>query len=181
MEGAIDGIIEGGGETVLRTKSGTERIIQESIAPIKGPEGVIIGLVLVFRDITSKLKEEEEFLKASKLESIGILAGGIAHDFNNILTAIMGNISLARQLHPDAKKTIEILTKAEKAAAQASNLTQQLLTFAKGGTPIIQVTSIVDLVKESANFILRGSNVSCTFSFPKISGMSKLIQDRSGR
>ena len=50
----------------------------------------------IFRDISERRKMEEERLLLSKLESLGLLAGGIAHDFNNILTAILGNISLAR-------------------------------------------------------------------------------------
>ena len=81
---------------VLVARDGSERNISQTWAPIINRAGQNIGAVLVFRDITEKLKTEAELLKASKLESIGLLAGGIAHDFNNVLTVILGNISLAR-------------------------------------------------------------------------------------
>jgi CheY-like chemotaxis protein len=107
---------------------------------------------------------EEELLRVEKLESIGILAGGIAHDFNNILTAILANIALAK-MHPNAvDQSFERLVKAEKAALRAKDLTQQLLTFSKGGTPIKKTVSIAELIKESTSFALRGSNVRCEFS-----------------
>ena len=109
---------------------------------------------------------EEELLKIQKLESVGILAGGIAHDFNNILTSILGNISVAI-MHTTPKSEIsQILTNAEGAALHAKDLTMQLLTFSKGGAPIKTSASIADLIKDSTNFMLRGSNVKCEFSLP---------------
>jgi CheY-like chemotaxis protein len=93
------------------------------------------------------------------------LAGGIAHDFNNFLTGIIGNVSLAKL---EVKPSAEIyprLDDMEKAALRATTLTQQLLTFSKGGEPVKKLTEIATLVKESAKFALRGSNVSCKFDF----------------
>lgn len=117
-------------------------------------------------EIEARQQIEEELLKVRNIESIGVLAGGLAHDFNNLLTAILGNISLARMVsHPHASLAT-LLTKAENACQQATALTRQLLTFAKGGAPIRQTAAIADLVEESAGFALRGSNVRCTFSFP---------------
>jgi len=166
-------VVETGGvigperDVILIAKNRRERIIAESAAPIRDQESRIVGVVLVFRDITEKRKVEEELLKASKLESVGILAGGIAHDFNNILTAIIGNVSLAKLYdHPDGKVS-GALTKVEAAALQAKKLTQQLLTFARGGTPIMQTTSIAELITESVYFTLRGSNVNCDFFIPE--------------
>jgi PAS domain S-box-containing protein len=124
-----------------------------------------VGVMAISRDITELKKMEEELLKAQKLESIGILAGGIAHDFNNILTAVMGNISLAMY----AKSSDEIqkrLKETEKAAIRAKELTYQLLTFSKGGAPIKRTASIVDIIKDSAGFASRGTNVRCEFSLP---------------
>jgi CheY-like chemotaxis protein len=107
---------------------------------------------------------EQELLKVKKLESVGVLAGGIAHDFNNILAAILGNINLAlidESLNDETKK---LLTAAEKASMRAKNLTQQLLTFAKGGEPVKEITSLVEVIKESANFVLHGDTVACKFN-----------------
>ena len=77
-------------------RDGREHIIADSGAPILDFQGEIIGVVLVFRDITGQQRIEEELLKMEKLKSLGVLAGGIAHDFNNFLTGIVGNLSLAK-------------------------------------------------------------------------------------
>ena len=147
---------------VLISKEGTRKIIAESGAPIRDRMSTIIGVVLVFRDISEQQKMEQELLKTQKLESLGILAGGIAHDFNNILTSILNNVTLARMYTADEKVKVR-LTKVEKASLEAKDLTQQLLTFSKGGIPIKKVTSLTDLIRNSASFALRGSNVRCHF------------------
>ena len=121
---------------------------------------------MVFRDITEKRKMEEDVQKAHKLESIGILAGGIAHDFNNILTAILGNVSLAKiSLNPEHEINA-LLTEAEKATLRARDLTQQLLTFSRGGAPIIRTAPVGELIKDSASFTMRGSKVRCEYRIP---------------
>jgi len=119
---------------------------------------------IIYEDITERRQLEEERSKASKLESLGILAGGIAHDFNNILTAILGNISLGIMLPEKGKKIKKVLREAEKAGLRAKNLTQQLLTFSRGGIPIKRKTCISGFIKDSAGFSLRGSNVICKYS-----------------
>ncbi len=117
-------------------------------------------------DTTEHKRLEEELTKTRKLESIGILAGGIAHDFNNLLTAILGNISLAMlDLTEEHDKLIAPLKNAEKASLQARELSQQLLTFSRGGAPIKKTTSIEELIYDSANFSMKGSNVKCNFQF----------------
>lgn len=117
----------------------------------------------ISEDITDIKRMEEELLNARKLESIGILAGGIAHDFNNILTAILGNVELAKMYTGQEGKILERLAQAEKAASRAKDLTQQLLTFSKGGVPVKHLTSMTELLKETAAFALSGSNVTCEF------------------
>ncbi len=128
---------------------------------ILGEEQDHHGCVLVLRDITNQKQAEDELFKTEKLHSISLLAGGIAHDFNNILTAILGNISVVRMQLDDDQKHAPKLLAAEKAALQAKSLTQQLLTFSKGGAPILETTTIHQLVEDCAQFILRGSNVRC--------------------
>lgn len=116
-------------------------------------------------EIKERRRAEEELLKAGRLESLGIFAGGIAHDFNNILTAIMGNISMARMLKPGDTGLNDILTEAGKASSRARELTNQLLTFAKGGTPIKKLSSLRDVLTETAGFALSGSNVGIDYGF----------------
>lgn len=125
-----------------------------------------LKLYLIVHDITEKKKMESELQKANQLESIGILAGGLAHDFNNILTAIMGYVSLARMKAKDNSKVVDTLQKTMEACYRAKDLTHQLLIFSKGGIPSKRLTSIQNFIKESTQFILRGTNVSCEFKIP---------------
>jgi two-component system cell cycle sensor histidine kinase/response regulator CckA len=117
-------------------------------------------------DITEEKRLEKERQKIQKLESVGILAGGLAHDFNNFLSGIIGNISLAILEAKDNENLIKILNDAKDATDMAKNLTKQLLTFASGGAPIKEMTSIGNIIKETAEFNLRGSNVKCFFDIP---------------
>lgn len=149
--------------TVLISRDGTERIIADSGAPIRDKHSDIIGVVLVFRDITEQQHMLKEVLKAEKLESVGILAGGIAHDFNNILTAVLGNLSLAKMYAKSGSTLFERLSEAESASMRARDLTQQLLTFSKGGMPVKKTASIQELLQEWVQFALRGSNVKSEF------------------
>jgi two-component system, cell cycle sensor histidine kinase and response regulator CckA len=132
------------------------------VAPILR-RGASAGLRGIVFDLTERKRLEEEQNKASKLESVGILAGGIAHDFNNILTAVLGNITLARLSLSGQEDLQSLLCDAEKASLRAKDLTQQLLTFSRGGAPVKKATSIASLIRESAGFALRGSNVKSEF------------------
>ena len=117
------------------------------------------------KEIAEKGRMQEELLKVKKLESVSVLAGGIAHDFNNILAAILGNINLALIYTEEDDKRHKLLSQAEKASLRAKDLTQQLLTFSKGGEPIKSITSISDIIRDSADFVLRGSKSRCDYHF----------------
>jgi nitrogen-specific signal transduction histidine kinase/CheY-like chemotaxis protein len=121
-----------------------------------------------FTDVTERKKIEEERQKAAKLDSIGTLAGGIAHDFINLLTGILGNIQLADGylLQNRADLAKGVLAEAEYASQRAKDLTQQLLTFSRGGAPVKKAVLIDKLIKESVTFTLRGSNVKPVFALP---------------
>ncbi len=142
----------------ILSRDGEEKIIAASTAPISGQNGKAIGSIVVIRDITEKVRLRREMETNQKLESIGLLAGGIAHDFNNLLTAIYGNISLAKMFPDNHEKVAHYLEKTEQSLSQAQGLTQQLLTFARGGSPVKQLTAIGPLLHEVARFSLRGSN-----------------------
>jgi PAS domain S-box-containing protein len=118
------------------------------------------GVSIFFRDITDRKRVEEERLTAGKLESLGTLAGGIAHDLNNILTVISGNIGLAQVEAPTrARILLSALSKATVASQHAARLVGQLLTFSKGGAPLKRVVSVSELLRQSAEFSLYGSNL----------------------
>jgi two-component system cell cycle sensor histidine kinase/response regulator CckA len=121
----------------------------------------------MFRDIRQRKQIEKERIKTQKLESLGVLAGGIAHDFNNILAGVMGNISLAREPNISAEELEESLAEAAEASIRARDLAKQLLTFAKGGSPIKKSHAISNLIREAARFGLRGSNVRCDLQLPE--------------
>ena len=149
----------------MRRKDGTVFPTEHSVFPLEDANGKRIGWVSVVRDITDRKKAEKEMLKSHKLESLGVLAGGIAHDFNNLLTGIIGNIDLAKLSVSPEDNMFKILAEAEKASLRARDLTQQLLTFSRGGAPIKKTISIRGLIEDSIEFTLRGSNVRCNLSF----------------
>lgn len=145
----------------LIKKGGEQILVTAEMRCILDDGQAHYGCVIVLRDITNQKLAEDELFKSEKLHSISLLAGGIAHDFNNILTAILGNISIVRMGMDEGDKSSTRLIAAEKATLQAKSLTQQLLTFSKGGTPVLETTTISQLVTDCTQFILRGSNVKC--------------------
>ena len=156
IQQALRGEKQGCTEFMITCKDGSTRMVDFHTSFFK--DGLIIQMV----DITERKRMEEELQKMEKLESIGVLAGGIAHDLNNFLTAIVGNISLA-MMYEDPREKDRRLVEAEKACMQVKDLTHQLLTFSKGGAPILRTVAIGDLLRDSATFTLRGSNVGCEF------------------
>ncbi len=155
----------------LDTPDGRHLLLDATCSPIVDPNSPqkIRGVVITFRDVSEQKKLEEELFKARKLESLAILAGGLAHDFNNILTAIIGNLSLvklrlSRQNCP--AKLLDLLEKAETASMRAQGLTQQLLTFSKGGAPVKKASSIQELIASTVEFTLRGSKVRYEIVLP---------------
>jgi len=121
---------------------------------------------IIALDMTRRKKIEQEIMKADKLESLSLLTGGIAHDFNNIMAIVLGNISLSLKEIKEEDKTYKRLKSAEQAVQQAKELTKQLHTFAKGGDPIKNTVSTGDLIRDTTQFILCGTNVRCIYSFP---------------
>ncbi|MHB0878242.1 MAG: hybrid sensor histidine kinase/response regulator [Anaerolineae bacterium] len=152
-----------GSHAVLTSREGISRLVAGSAAPMTGPSGAMLGAVLVFQDVTARHNLEEERAKVNKLESLGVLAGGIAHDFNNLLTGILGNVIIAGLEVADRPAVQEVLADAEKAAMRARGLTQQLLTFARGGSPLRRATALPDLIRDAATFALRGRGTAPRF------------------
>ncbi|MBN1691980.1 MAG: PAS domain S-box protein [Dehalococcoidales bacterium] len=159
--------IEGGIYGVL-CASISNKLIQDS-EEISLFSEIATDIAFALRDIelvAANELQEQERLRMAKMETIGMLAGGIAHDFNNLLTGIMGNIGLVKTYISSSEPTYEMLDEAEAAAVRARDLTQQLLTFAKGGKPLKKLVNAAELIKESAEFALRGSKVKLELSLP---------------
>jgi PAS domain S-box-containing protein len=146
--------------------TGQVKLIEISGAPFFDMEGKLSGYRGITRDITERKQIEEELQKAQKLESLGVLAGGIAHDFNNLMGGIFGYIDMASEASTENKVT-SYLSKAMNTIDRARALTQQLLTFAKGGAPVQQIGDLFPFVQETAQFALSGANISCHFDVPQ--------------
>jgi signal transduction histidine kinase/CheY-like chemotaxis protein len=153
-------------QIMLIGRKGAACLVEGCCIPVREANSELIGTVLVLRDVTVRQRFEQELQRASRLESVGILAGGIAHDFNNILTAIMGNVTLALLDAEALSKTERYLREAERATLRARDLTQQLLTFAKGGDPVRAAVLLPEIITEAAQFVLHGSRVKCEFDLP---------------
>ncbi len=146
--------------------NGAERVVHEKAEVTFNVEGKPLRMKGTLQDITESRMIEIELFKAQKLESVGILAGGIAHDFNNILAGILGNTNLAMINSKGAPELDETLSKIETATMRAKDLTQQLLTFSKGGAPVKKTINVIEFIKESAGFAVRGANVRCDYQIP---------------
>jgi PAS domain S-box-containing protein len=151
----------------FRTKDGSLRdgLLSAELLEL----GTESRLVTVMADVTEQRKAEEAHRKfehhvqqAQRLESLGVLAGGIAHDFNNLLTGIFGFADLALASTKDAQVS-EYLREMLDAMGRARSLTQQLLTFAKGGAPVLKVERFDAMLTDTVQFALSGSKLSCKY------------------
>jgi len=154
-------------EHTIVLPDGSTKIVSEHFFVIKQISGNM--LVSIINDITTqknaaddKLLVEKYLQQAHKIESLGVLAGGIAHDFNNILTSIFGFTELAK-IYISDEIASDYLSQAMQSIERAKGLTQQLLTFSKGGTPIKRITSLSIFLKETSQFSVSGSNVNCKY------------------
>lgn len=119
------------GSMIQRLQDGTERMLEQTIAPVRNDRGEVIGFVAIGRDVTRERMLEERLRQAQKMEAIGTLAGGIAHDFNNILAAIIGYAELScahKNLEQGIRYNLEQILKASNRAA---DLVRQILAFSR--------------------------------------------------
>ena len=141
--------------TILIMKNGKKIPIDNNAAPIRDDRGNLIGVVLVFRNITEKKQMEEQLRQASKMEAIGTLAGGVAHDFNNILTAIQGRTDLILpdlgKKHPHYQSIQEI----QDSVDQAADLTRRLLLFSCNKPMSFKILDLNALIENMTKMIRR--------------------------
>ncbi len=154
-------------EGIIVHKRGAHVDVEVSGNPFYIKEGRFGGYRGILRDISETKKLQEEMIKSQKLESIGTLAGGVAHDFNNLLMGILGYIGLAK-LNVRQEMVVErSLSKAEESCMRAKELARRLLTFSRGGDPLMKPIDIRDAVRESVKLILSGSNIQCRYYLAK--------------
>jgi PAS domain S-box-containing protein len=142
-------------------RDGSTVVVSAMCVPIDDDNGHLI----VFKDRSAEKRLQNELQKAKQLESIAALSGGIAHDYNNLLTAIMGNISLAQSYISDDHPIFRLLRESLSASLLAKELTQKLITFSRGGSPVKRPTLIAPLLRGATEFSLSGSNVVAEFDF----------------
>jgi len=143
---------------------GTLRWISLSVEPVMDRDGHVVAGRSIMIDISERKGLEEQLLQTHKLKAMGTFAGGIAHDFNNLLAVIVGNIDLSKSYAKKDSELERFLSEAQKASLHAKDLTQKFLIFASGGKPVTRAESISNLLEDTANLALSGSNVIARFS-----------------
>jgi len=143
----------------MLNKQGQARDCLASVRLYKD-RGILEGSII---DITDIKRAQDALRNADKLESLGVLAGGIAHDFNNLLSGIFGYLDLAREDSEPGSAVRRSIEKALKPFSRAKDLTQQLLTFSKGGAPAKKTGMLGPVLTENTKFALSGSSASCSF------------------
>ncbi len=121
-------------------------------------EGNLAEVQSVGRDVTDRVKIDQEIMRTQKLESLGRMAGGIAHDYNNIMTSVVGSLALIR-MEKDQARIHKRMEDIEGLVSRAKGLSEQLLTFSEGGFPIKDRLELEPLLKSCSELGTAGGNV----------------------
>jgi two-component system cell cycle sensor histidine kinase/response regulator CckA len=143
---------------------GGRRDLSYNSAAVKDKAGQVMGYVIVFRDITDDVRLQKAVSEAHRLDSIGQLAGGMAHSFNNVLTSILGNIEMLSYVEVGEADRKSRLNDVRSAAMKAKDLSNQLLTFARGGEPVRKCVSVLDLLRDIGIRYSDGSKIEIQVS-----------------
>ncbi len=146
-------------------KSGNVTCVEGVSSPIRDPNGLIIGSITVFRDVTARLKADGAIRRLENFEALGTLASGVGHDFNNLLGGIFGYVHMARASLSAGNEDacVSFLDKAESVYDRAKDLASRLLAAARGGNPSRRFGDAVACIRETAEFALSGSNIVLEF------------------
>lgn len=134
---------------LIRRRDGETRICNGALAPVMDDKGKVIAAAGVVVDITEREELQAKLLEAQKMESVGRLAGGVAHDFNNLLAGVLGYASLIQEELGPGSPHRQRLKTIEESALRASDLTRQLLTFARGGARHVETVVLNSIVSET--------------------------------
>ncbi|RPH51772.1 MAG: PAS domain S-box protein [Desulfobacteraceae bacterium] len=144
------------------TKEGGIKLLEISTFLVMDQDGNKTGFRGLIRDVSERIRAEKEkkkleaqFYQAQKMEAIGTLAGGIAHDLNNILMGIQGNASMVLMDIDISDPHYEKLKNIEEYVISGSNLTKQLLGFARSGKYHVRATNLNELVEKTSRMFGR--------------------------
>ena len=126
-----------------------------SVSGVRDRFGKIEQLIVQIVDLTTRHRAEEHLRRAQKMEAVGQLTGGIAHDFNNLLTVIIGNLQLVEKALDGNEKAGKRAREAIEAATKGSELTQQLLAFARRQPLAPQEVEVNDLIGKMGSILAR--------------------------
>lgn len=147
----------------LRSRDGRLLQMQASCQCVEiDGEKVIISIL---KDVTRVKRLERQILRTRNLQSLGVLAGGLAHDFNNMLSAVVNNLYLAMSEPGVSESLGRRLREIESKCHEASGITRQLMTFAKGGAPVTQTVDLEGIIRDTVNFCMGGSTCRANFEF----------------
>ena len=141
--------------TGLISKDGETYRVADSGSPIRNEQGEILGVVLVFRDVTEQYKLEDQLRQSDKMQAVGQLAGGIAHDFNNMLGGIIGATEILKAHLDGSKQASEIYGIIINAADRAAELTQQLLAFSRSKKIASTAVELHTIIQDSVSLLKR--------------------------
>jgi len=164
----------------LRYPHGDGRVMhgETTIGLVRNAEGGIEQLMVQIVDMTDKQTAEKSLQRAQKMEAIGQLTGGLAHDFNNLLTVIIGNLELLEGKLPDDRST-KRLSEAINAARKGSELTRQMLAFARKQVLEPREVKLNDLVNDISPLIERTIGEQVQLKIDIMAGEPKAVIDPS--
>ena len=149
-------------EAITRTLGGKKRHIALRWNVLPGHEQTYDRVLVSIVDLTDRKRIEEELFKAQKIESIGLFARGVAKDYDNIVNHVLGNLDLARMETKPDDKLFQLLTEIEQWAVRAKDLTNQLLSFSRGGAAQLSSILVRDLLHDAINYALSSSDARCS-------------------
>ena len=143
------------GRMVNRRKDGSLYQEEQTITPVRSPEGVITHFIAVKVDVSERQELEEELRQSQKMQAVGRLAGGIAHDFNNLLTVIRGYAQMALEALPPDSSVQQDVSQILEEVGRAGALTRQLLAFSRRQVMKEEVLDLGDTVRGMEDMLRR--------------------------
>lgn len=151
--------------TEVQHGDGSRRSVVITTTGVPAEPGGTAGWLMTLTEVIGQ-QSDEETRRAGDLEAISIYAGAIANDFNNILTAILGNVSLAKLDVPQDEEIHRTLTYVERAAIRARDLSRKLFTLPQPGRSVQEQVELGRLVGDSVGLAIRATRKPIRMNLP---------------